>query len=55
MSGSAQKKLIERYERCRRLQKQLSDLLSEIEAELVELEEQLPDEYTYPGDPPPSG
>ena len=46
------KALIAKYERLRRLERELIGQINAVDAQLIEIESQLPDEYTYPGDPP---
>lgn len=46
------KDLIAEYERLRRVHHSLWVQLNTVDSRLVEIERQLPDEYTLPGDPP---
>ena len=47
-----EEELIAEYERLRRLAHELDVEANAVDARLIEIEDQLPDEYTYPGDPP---
>jgi len=42
--------LIQEYERLRRLAHELDVQSETVEQRLIQIEEQLPDAYTYPGD-----
>lgn len=44
--------LIAEYERFRRLAHELDVQSEMVDARLIEIENQLPDHYTFPGDPP---
>jgi len=44
--------LIAEYESLRRLAHELDVEANAVDARLIEIEEQLPDHYTFPGDPP---
>ena len=46
------KALIAKYERLRRLECELIGQINAVDAQLIEIESQLSDEFTYPGDPP---
>jgi hypothetical protein len=45
-------KLISEYERLRRVHHSLWVQLDTVDSRLCAIERQLPDEYTFPGDPP---
>ena len=45
-------RLIAEYERLRRLLRDLDAQANTVDGRLVEIEGQLPDSYTFPGDPP---
>ena len=44
--------MIAEYERLRRLAHELDVQVNTVDARLIEIEYQLPDDYHYPGDPP---
>ena len=44
--------LIVEYETLRRRECELIEQLNAVDARLIEIEQQLPDSYTYSGDPP---
>ncbi len=44
--------LIREYERLRRKAHELDVQAETVDARLIEIEELLPDHYTFPGDPP---
>ena len=44
--------LIAEYERLRRLADELQVQANTVDARLIEIEHQLPDDYNYSGDPP---
>ena len=44
--------LIAEYERLRQREDELVEELNTVDAQLIEIEHQLPDGYAYPGDPP---
>ena len=46
-----EEELIAEYERLRRLAHELDVQANTVDARLVEIESQLPDRYTFPGDP----
>jgi hypothetical protein len=52
MASPLQNRIIQRYESLRRELAKLDQRIRRIDAELVELERQLPDGYEYPGDLP---
>lgn len=45
-------KTIAEYERLRKFLRDLDAKANTVDARLVEIEDELPDHYTYPGDPP---
>jgi len=44
--------LIAEYETLRRRERELVEQLNAVDARLIELEGELPNSYTFPGDPP---
>lgn len=44
--------LIAEYEALRRRERELIEQLNAADARLIEIEDKLPDEYTFPGDQP---
>lgn len=44
--------LIVEYEELRRRECELVEQLNAVDARLIEIEDKLPDEYTFPGDQP---
>jgi len=45
------KNLIAEYERLRRVMHELTARMNAVDARLIEIEKDLPDDYQYPGDP----
>lgn len=45
------KDLIAEYERLRRVMHELTVRMNAVDARLIEIEKELPDDYQYPGDP----
>ena len=43
--------LIAEYEKLRRRERELIEEINAVDARLIEIEDQLPDDYKYPGDP----
>jgi hypothetical protein len=45
------KVLITEYEQLRRRERELIEEINAVDVRLIEIEDQLPDDYKYPGDP----